>query len=75
MTAIDELAQRRGDQLIQELMRQFQDNGGFKINVKQVGDVEQFRKAARTAARRIGITVHTGVSEEDNGNFVFAFET
>jgi hypothetical protein len=75
MTAIDQLAERRQKELVQELMRQFQDNGGIKINVKQVGDVEQFRKAARTAARRIGITVHTGVSEEKDGNFVFAFET
>ena len=71
----DQLAEHRQERLIQELMRQLKDNGGIKIDVEHVDDVEQFRKAARSAARRIGVTVHTGVSREKSGDFVFAFET
>jgi hypothetical protein len=56
-------------------MRQFKAKGGIKVGVDHVADVELFRKAARTAARRVGITIHTGVSHEKSGEFVFAFET
>jgi hypothetical protein len=71
----DELAKDSQDRLIEELVRHFKDTGGIKIGVKYIGDVEQFRKAARAAARQIGITVHTGVTHEKDGDYVFAFET
>jgi D-serine deaminase-like pyridoxal phosphate-dependent protein len=72
---VDELADHRQERLVQELMRQFKAKGGIKVGVDHVADVELFRKAARTAARRVGITIHTGVSHEKSGEFVFAFET
>jgi hypothetical protein len=72
---IDKLVGNSEKPLVQELVRQLKDNGGIKIGLEHVGDVEQFRKAARAAARQIGITVHTGISHEEAGDFVFAFET
>jgi len=72
---VDQLADKRQERLVEELVRILKANGGIKISVDLVDDVDQFRRAARTAARQIGMTIHTGVSHEKAGDFVFAFET
>jgi predicted HAD superfamily Cof-like phosphohydrolase len=72
---VNQLADKRQERLVEELVRVLKANSGMKISVDFIDDVEQFRKAARTAARQIGMTIHTGVSHEKAGDYVFAFET
>ena len=63
MTA-DELADRRLEILVQELVNQLRTDRGVKHGVDHVGDVDLWRKAARIAGRRLGIPVRTGVSRD-----------
>ncbi len=70
--AVDELADRRLELLVQELMTQFRFNRGVKHGTEHVGDVELWRKAARIAGKRLGIPVRTGLSSD--GTEVWASE-
>jgi hypothetical protein len=56
-----ELARRRLNLLVDELMVQLRERQGVAHGTDYVGDVEQWRKAARIAGCRLGIPTRTGV--------------
>ena len=68
----DELADRRLEFLVLELMSQLQGESAVKHGADHVGDVELWRRAARIAGHRLGIPVRTGVSPD--GTEVWASE-
>ncbi|MGH9126453.1 MAG: hypothetical protein ACRDZ8_17255 [Acidimicrobiales bacterium] len=61
---IDELAERRLEILVRELMVLLQEHEAFVLEVDYVEDVETWRKAVRSAGRRLGVPVRTGVSKD-----------
>jgi len=68
----DELQQRRFERLVEKLTYELETYRSLTYGTDHVGDVEQWRKAARAAGRRLGIPVRTGVSRD--GGKVWASE-
>ena len=62
--ASDELARRRLEIQVRELMVHLKVNLGVVRLTNDVEDVEEYRKAARIAGRRLGIVIRTGVSRD-----------
>jgi hypothetical protein len=60
----DELARRRLEIQIRELMVHLRETKGVVRGTDYVEDVAEYRKAARIAGRRLGIVVRTGVSRD-----------
>jgi hypothetical protein len=68
----DELAQRRQELQVRELVQELKLGRTIVLSTDSVEDVGAWRKAARTAGRRLGIPVRTGVSKD--GTKVWASE-
>jgi hypothetical protein len=60
----DELARRRYDRQVSKLEHQLKTLQTVVYGTEQVEDVDEWRKAARAAGRRLGISVRTGVSPD-----------
>jgi len=56
------------DRLAEEIASQLQANGGSILLrlATDVDDVERWRRAARQAGRRLGVTMQTGVSPDQS---------
>jgi hypothetical protein len=68
----DELARRRFDRQVSELQDQLKTFQTVVYGTDQIDDIDEWRKAARAAGRRLGIPVRTGVSQD--GTKVWASE-
>jgi hypothetical protein len=62
--AVDQLAQKRLELLVDELTQKFKDNRGVTHGTDSISDIELWHKAARIAGQRLGIRVRTGVSRD-----------
>jgi hypothetical protein len=71
MTA-DELARHRFDRQVSQLQDQLRTLKTVVYGTDQIDDIDEWRKAARAAGRRLGIPVRTGVSSD--GTKVWASE-
>ena len=60
----DELADRRHQAHVRELLQELKLGRTIVMDTAQVKDVEAWRSAARTAGRRLGIPVRTGISRD-----------
>lgn len=60
----DELERRRLDRLVKQLTVELRIHRSVTYGSDYVEDVELWRRAARLAGRRLGITVRTGVSPD-----------
>ncbi len=63
MTA-DQLASRRQELLVRQLMAQLTDRQSLTYTTEYVEDLQAWRKAARIAGRRMGISIRTGLSRD-----------
>jgi hypothetical protein len=68
----DELARRRFDRQVSKLQDQLKTLQTVVYGTDQIEDIDEWRKAARAAGRRLGIPVRTGVSRD--GTKVWASE-
>jgi hypothetical protein len=68
----DELAARRFDALVEWMIELLTTRSGGNFRTDGIDDVEQWRKAARAAGRRLNICVRTGVSRD--GTIVWVSE-
>ena len=60
----DELGRRRLDRLVRRLERELRNRRSFTCSADRLEDVQQWRRAARVAGRRMGISVRTGISRD-----------
>jgi hypothetical protein len=68
----DELERRRLDRLADQIGTELQVRRSIVCSSEHVDDIDRWRRAARTAGRRLGIPVRTGVSRD--GTKVWASE-
>ena len=68
----DELEQRQLERLVPQIEYELRTYRSVTHGADQIDDVDLWRKAARTAGRRLGIPVRTGVSSD--GTKVWASE-
>ena len=62
---IVDLERVRVDRLAEEIAAQLEAHGGSILRLTtDVDDVERWRRAARKAGRRLGVTVRTGISAD-----------
>jgi hypothetical protein len=61
---VDELARRRDERRARKLEQQLKAHQAVIYGTDEIDDVDEWRKAARAAGRRLGIRVRTGVSKD-----------
>ena len=68
----DELAERRFELRVRDVAQELKTLRTVVYGTDQVEDVDEWRKAARAAGRRLGMPVRTGISRD--GTKVWASE-
>jgi hypothetical protein len=61
---VDELERQRTERLVLVLMEHLRNNQGVNVAVELIEDVDRWRRAARLAGHRLGISVRTGISRD-----------
>jgi len=71
-TIISDTDNRQFEELVLKLVLELKFKRSVNYAVSSIEDVELWRRAARTAGRRLGIQVRTGISRD--GQVVWASE-